>query len=62
MGDGSECVPPKEKGGNNRMVKLLYRQKDERTKGGRNRDTLRGREYVEMNGRYRNRDRQGEKI
>lgn len=35
-------------------------KKDERTKRGGNRDTPRGRDYVEMNGRYRNRERQGE--
>lgn len=41
MGEGSECVPPKEKGGNNEVVKPLCRQKDEGTKRGRSRDTHR---------------------
>lgn len=57
MGDGSECVPPNKKGGNNGAVKLLHRQKDEKTKRRRNRDTSTGREYVEMNGRYRKREK-----
>lgn len=62
MGDGSEFVLSKEKGGNNRVRKLLYRQKDEKTKRGRNRDTPRVREYVEINGRYWTRERLREKI
>lgn len=45
MGDGNECVPPKEKWGDNEVAKLLDRQKDKMTKRGRNKDTLRGRQY-----------------
>lgn len=44
MGVLSECIPPKEKGGNNRLVKPLHRQKEEKTKRGRNRQTDTGTE------------------
>lgn len=61
IGDGSECALPKEKGGNNRLVKQLYRQKNERTMRRGNRDALRDRKYVVMNGRCMNRERQEQK-
>lgn len=47
----------KEKGGNNRVIKQLHRQKDERTMRRRNRDVPQDREYVEINGRCMNREK-----